>query len=59
MIELNSASKWDFAYRAACWQVAGEHTGPGTGRVSTDAAQGNAEGFGRGLRKPWPMFPTA
>lgn len=31
------------AGRAACWQVADEHTGPGTGRAGTDGPQGHGE----------------
>ena len=31
------------AGRAACWQVADEHTGPGTGRTGTDGASGQGE----------------
>ncbi len=31
------------AGRAACWQVADEHTGPGTGRAGTDGASGQRE----------------
>lgn len=28
---------------AACWQVADEHTGPGTGRAGTDGVSGQRE----------------
>lgn len=31
------------AGRAACWQVADEHTSPGRGRAGTDAPQGHGE----------------
>lgn len=31
------------AGRAACWQVADEHTGPGTGRAGTGGASGHRE----------------
>lgn len=31
------------AGRAACWQVADEHTGPGTGRAGTDGSSGQGE----------------
>lgn len=31
------------AGRAACWQVADEHTGPGTGRAGTGGAEGQRE----------------
>lgn len=38
---------WDGSHgaagRAACWQVADEHTGPGTGRAGTGGAEGQRE----------------
>lgn len=48
------------AGRAACWQVADEHTGPGTGRAGTEWASEQGEMLASPVKsKRGPVFPSA